>query len=398
LHLAVLMHDLGKGFPDDHSEVGMRLAGDTAAHLGLREGETEVLKFLVHKHLVMSHLAQWRDIDDPSVVVQFAVDVGSPEVLKMLLILTCADLAAVGPGVLNQWKVGLLIRLYKRAMRHLAGDVPGQDADATLVERRRRILELAGSGADLAWWSKQVAALPLGYLLDRPADANAADLRRLQELDAASAFAHGRYLAERNAVEYTVGAYESITPGIFHKLCGALSGQGNQILSADIQTLADGLVLDRFYVHDRDHQGEPPAERLSSVTRALVSALKDASGKPPAFRRIWGAEKSTVPEAGRLPTRVLIDNNTADNYTILDIFTHDRMGLLYAVTRAIFELGLSVHAARIGTHLDQVVDVFYVTDELGRKVGDERRQQEVRRRLLEAIDSVEAPAAARSVS
>jgi [protein-PII] uridylyltransferase len=398
LHLAALLHDLGKGFPEDHSEVGLRLAGETAAHLGLREAETEVLKFLVHKHLIMSHLAQWRDIDDPAVIVQFAVEVGSPEVLKMLLILTCADLAAVGPGVLNQWKVGLLTRLYHRAMRHLAGDVPGQDADATLVERRRRVLELAGAGADLAWWSKQVEALSRGYLLDRPPAANADDLRRLQSLSARDAVAQGRYLAAQSAVEYAVGAYESLTPGIFHKLCGALTGKGNQILSADIQTLADGLVLDRFYVHDLDFQGEPPPERLEEVSRALVSALKDSSGKPPVFRRLWGAEKAAVPEAGRLPTRVQIDNSTADAYTIIDIFAHDRMGLLYTVTRTIFELGLSVHVARIGTYLDQVVDVFYVTDESGRKLGEDGRLAEIRRRLLEAIEGVESPAISEHVS
>jgi len=119
LHLALLMHDLGKGFSEDHSDVGQRLAGETAEFLGLAESDTEILKFLVHKHLVMSHLAQWRDTNDDDVVVQFAVDVGSAEVLRMLYVLTCADLDAVGPGVLNRWKLDLLKQLY-RAREHIS--------------------------------------------------------------------------------------------------------------------------------------------------------------------------------------------------------------------------------------------------------------------------------------
>jgi [protein-PII] uridylyltransferase len=290
--------------------------------------------------------------------------------------------------VLNEWKLSLLARLYRRAMRHLAGEAAGP-SDESLANRRQRILDLVG-GEDRDWWRKQVAALPSGYLVDRPAQANVDDLKRLRKLDHSDAVAQGRYLAERNAVEYTVGAYETLTPGIFHRLCGALSGRGNQILSADIQTLADGLILDRFYVHDLDYQGEPPAERLAEVSRALVSSLKDPDGKPPTFRRVWGDEKSTKPETGRLPTRVLIDNNTADAYTIVDIFAHDRIGLLYTVTRKIFELGLSVHVSRIGTHLDQVVDVFYVTEGSGRKIADQSRLDEIRSCLLSAIEAAES--------
>ena len=134
LHLALLIHDLGKGFVEDHSEVGLRIAAHTAERLQLPPREAETLKFLVHKHLLMSHLAFRRDTSDNQLIVRFAVDVGSPEVLRMLFLFTLADLAAVGPGVLNEWKFEVLLDLYHRTMRHLAGNSPSAAAE----ERPRR--------------------------------------------------------------------------------------------------------------------------------------------------------------------------------------------------------------------------------------------------------------------
>ena len=119
LHLALLIHDLGKGYVEDHSEVGARIAERNGQRLQLPDREAETLRFLVHKHLMMSHLAFRRDTSDEQVILRFAVDVGSPELLAMLFVLTCADLAAVGPGVLNDWKLEVLTDLYQRTMQHL---------------------------------------------------------------------------------------------------------------------------------------------------------------------------------------------------------------------------------------------------------------------------------------
>lgn len=391
LHLALLMHDLGKGFSEDHSDVGARLAGETAPLLGLGEDDTEILKFLVQKHLVMSHLAQWRDTNDDNVVIQFAVDVGSAEVLRMLYVLTCADLAAVGPGVLNKWKLDLLKQLYRRTRAHLAGDISPEEEDRWLTERRRVLNQLAESEDNPSWWRQQIAQIPRNYLMDYDPPEMLERLAGLAVLPRDRAVAWGRWLEDRKAIEFTVGAYEDIAAGIFHRLTGALTSSGLKILSAEIHTLADGLILDRFYVSDLRHTGEPPDERLDEVCRNLeVSLIEESSGSP-SFRRTWIRETIAGPEAGRLPTRVRIDNDTSEQYTILDIFAHDRTGLLYSISRAIFELGLSVHGAKIGTHLDQVVDVFYVNYE-GRKVERQEQLDEIRRRLLEAISAVEAVA------
>jgi [protein-PII] uridylyltransferase len=392
LHLAALLHDLGKGYVQDHSEVGSWLAVQTAARLGLNEHDAENLRFLVHKHLRMSHLAQQHDIHDEHVVVPFAVEVGSPEVLKMLYVLTLADLAAVGPGVLNDWKQQLLTDLYDHTLHLLASDSPAHAASERLAQRREEIMTLARKHEGLGWWETQVISLPANCVFAAKPAEIVGELERLRTLPHHDAIAWGRHVPSRNVVEYTVGTYEEITPGIFHKLTGALTSQRQQILSADINTLAEGLVLDRFSVLDQDFAGAPPPERIEQVSRSLVAALKDASGKAPVFRPTWQQRTTTQSAAVQhLPSRVTIDNSTAEKFTIVATFAYDRMGLLYAIARELFELGLSVSKAKIGTHLDQVVDVFYVTDQqTGAKVTDEQRLNDIRRRLLKAIEAVEA--------
>ncbi|MDZ4819514.1 MAG: [protein-PII] uridylyltransferase [Planctomycetota bacterium] len=383
LHLALLIHDLGKGYVEDHSEVGARIAIETGYRLRLPDREIETLRFLVHKHLVMSHLAFRRDTSDDQVILRFAVEVGSPDVLSMLFVLTCADLAAVGPGVLNDWKVEVLTDLYQRTMQHLTGDSP-----TSATERRRsEVRQLAATGGSSAdWLNRMIDALPSSYLHSAASERIADDLRKLVDLKAGEIRTWCSYLPETQTVEYTVATYEGIAPGVFHKLTGGLSSQGLQILSADINTLHEGLILDRFVVLDPDYAGEPPPDRLEDVCESLRRALTD--NQPPAFRRIWGKTVLTdQPAIPRLPTRVRIDNHTSDQYTILDIFAADQMGLLYLITKTLFELGLSVSLAKIGTYLDQIVDVFYVTDRNGGKIKDEAQLHQICQTLLDQIEN-----------
>jgi len=388
LHLALLLHDLGKGFPEDHSEVGLRIAEETAARLRLPLREAETVKFLVHKHLLMSHLAFRRDTGDDEMVVRFAVEVGSPEVLDMLFVVTAADFAAVGPGVWNGWKAEVLSDLYRRTMQHLGGDAPST-ASSERVERVRSVLrsQLAHD-AELQWYARQIDALPGAYACGSPPERIVAELRDLHSLSHGDAHARGRYLPESQTLEFVVGTQEQIAPGVFHRLTGALASQGLEILSAEINTLADGLILDRFCVNDPDYAEQPPLERIEKIACALVESLKSPQGATPAFRQIWQSRIGAAYQ--KLPTRVRIDNNTSDRFTIIDVFASDRMGLLFTIARTLFELGLSVSLAKIGTYLDQVVDVFYVTDQQGDKILDEHRLQEITSRLLGAIDSFAA--------
>lgn len=388
LHLALLIHDLGKGFAEDHSDVGKRIAEATARRLQLPERERETLEFLVHKHLTMSHLAFRRDTSDEQVIVDFAFEVGSPDVLTMLFVLTAADLGAVGPGVLNAWKLDVLTELFHRAMRHLKGDA-SIDSDEYLSERREAVRDVLNGQPDQQWFERQIDALSPAYLFASRPEQIAEDLARVRELPGDSASAWGRFLPEQDVVEFTVGTYDQISPGLFHRLTGALTSHRLQILSAEINTLADGLALDRFCVQDDSQSGPIPAERLEEVSRSLMEAACDVSGTPPKFTKLWNDPAKQSGSFTHLPTQVRFDNNTSDRFTVIDIFAHDRMGLLYTITRTLFECGLSVFVARIGTYLDQVVDVFYVTDQhSGEKVTDEQRLARIRQRLMAAIDEV----------
>lgn len=381
LHLALLLHDLGKGYPRDHSEVGEELAETTCVRLGLSPRETAIVKFLVRYHLMMSHLAFRRDIGESQLVVQFAFDVESPDVLRMLYVLTAADLAAVGPGVLNDWKVEILTTLYQQTMHHLSGE---NILIGRVEAARNRLREAVADEADQAWFQAQVAALPDTFFFQRDAELVATELKQLHDLPPDSVVATATYSPDTGATAYIVGTHENVAPGIFHKLAGALTGHGLEILSAEINTLAKGLVVDRFFVHDPDFPGEPPASRTEEVTQALEKALRQQG--PPSFRKIWTpSERREVARLTQLPARVGVDNNSSDRYTIIDVFATDRQGLLYVIAHTLYQMELSVWVAKIATYLDQVVDVFYVTDFHGNKVTDQERIDHLRARLLAAI-------------
>jgi [protein-PII] uridylyltransferase len=391
LHLALLIHDLGKGLLEDHSEVGVRIAAQAGWRLGLPPHETEIVKFLVQKHLRMNHLALRRDTSDEALVVRFAVEVGSPELLQMLYVITAADLGAVGPDVWDGWKSQVLTDLYHRTMQQLAGDSPATTTDQLFERKRDLVLASLKGEAGEAWFARCVESLPAGYLSATPVEQAAEDLRLLHDVEPGDVRSMVRYQPDTSTVQVTVGTMEAVAPGIFHKLTGALTSLGLEIRSAQIHTLAGGLVLDRFWVRDPDFSGEPPPERTGKIQAALDQSLRLESGSAPTFRRTWKSGEQRKIFGPKPQIRVNADNSTSDRYTIVDVFAYDRTGLLYAVTRAFFELGCSVWRAKIGTYLDQVVDVFYVTDQANNKIEDQGRLDAIRKRLLEVIGESEGP-------
>ena len=390
LHLALLIHDLGKGLPEDHVPVGGRIAAEVAERLDLAPPDAETLKFLVLNHQMMEQLAFRRDTSDAQLVVRFAVDVGSPELLAMLFLITAADCTAVGPGVWDPWKEEIVSELYFRALEHLAGDTSAATFDEHRERRRDAVCAWLGAQKNEAWFFRQLTMLPAAYLGSTQPKQIADDLRLLYGLGSRGVVARGQYLADRGVLQFTVGTTEDAAPGIFHRLTGALTSKGLEILSAQINTLADGLVIDRFWVTDPDYSGRSPPDRIEEVRAALVESLHESRAAPPTFRRTWRVgRRHDAALASSAQTRVKIDNASSDRYTVLDIFAMDRAGLLYAITRTLYEMGLSVGRAKIATQLDQVLDVFYVTDREGNKIVDAGRLDEIRSRMLEAIAALE---------
>jgi len=391
LHLALLLHDLGKGHEEDHSEVGKRLAEETAARLGFDERDSRTLVMLVHRHLLMAHTAFRRDPYDEKVLLPFAREVGTPEVLRKLLALTAADIAAVGPDVLTKWKESLLTELYLRALQEVSGERETADEPQRLARIADDVASQQGADrdrpTDRAWIRSELEQFPLRYVYGTSPRRIAAHLGAIHRLQAGGVVVETEFNAPLGTCEYAVIARDDLIPGLFSKIAGVMAAGGLQILDAQIVTRKDGVVVDTFQVADPDYQGAPPAERRESIVATITEVLTGRQAIETVMRRGARLNLGRSLPAHRKPAEVRIDNETSDRFTILDVFADDRQGLLYIITNAIFQLGLSVHASRISTRLDQVADVFYVTGMDGKKVEEAGRLELIRASILNEIES-----------
>ncbi|OGW69050.1 MAG: [protein-PII] uridylyltransferase [Nitrospirae bacterium RIFCSPLOWO2_01_FULL_62_17] len=386
LHLAVLLHDLGKGREEDHSEVGKRLAEETAARLGFDEQDTRALVFLVHKHLLMAHTAFRRDPYDGNVLLTFAREVGTPAVLRKFLVLTAADIAAVGPGVLTKWKESLLIELYLRTMPEVSGEKDASWGSERIAQLVREVAARMPEQPDAGWVQAQLEHFPLRYVHGTAPERIAGHLTAIHRLSPRDVKVESAFNEALGTCDYAVITRNDVIPGIFSKIAGVLAAMGLHVLDAQIVTRRDDVIVDTFQVNDPDFAGVPPAERREDVGRALRSVLLGEETVEQLMGRYRRLDHQRRLPTGRQSTDVQVDNETSDRATIIDVFAEDRQGLLYVITRTIFTLGLSVQAARISTRLDQVADVFYVTDSKGGKVTDPARLEAIRATLKGEID------------
>ncbi|QDV27838.1 bifunctional uridylyltransferase/uridylyl-removing protein GlnD [Aureliella helgolandensis] len=391
LHLALLIHDLGKGFAEDHSEVGRRIAAKTADRLCLSAQDKETLEFLVHQHLLLAHTAFRYDLSDNRAAVKFASVVGSSERLQLLLLLTYADLASVGPDVVNQWKVDLLLQLYYQTDSHFRDDKPGEGFRGEITSRREAILHAVPANINPGkdWWKGQIDALPIGYLMRTPPHLAVSELANLLELEHKPSLTWGRYIESQQAVEYTIATRQTGRPiGAFHRITGVISSLGMQINAADIHTQPGDIAWDRFLVEDQEYEGAPPQSRIDLVCQKINQSLNPESPAVPNFPMKWSSRGSKNSESLEIqPTQVRFDNSTSESHTIITLFAYDRLGLLYSVSKALFEMELILQFAKISTHLDQVVDVFYVTDMNHAKIEESTHLYMIRQRLLQAARS-----------
>lgn len=380
LLLALLIHDLGKGYEGDHSEVGAHIARDVAPLFGLDEDESEVLEFLVLRHLLMAELAFRRNVDDDSLVLTFAREVGSPEILRLLTVLTMADIAAVGPGVWNQWKAELLSDLYNRTLQILDPDANDRGVDL----KRMEISSLLSDVDDSDPLVRLVAGLPRGFLRSYEPKRVVEELTELTSLPRGGQFIAVQWQTDTSTISVTVGLRDSSISGVFHRIAAGLASQRLEILSADIHTLDDEYLIDHFCVIDRDFVGPAPEGRLSEISKAVESCLEN---EVPSIRRRWNPLASEIQAAQVLPARVQVDNDSSVDGTIIEVFAEDSDGLLLALSRTLYEHQFSVRSAKISTYLDQIVDAFHVVDFDGAKVEDSERLATIRRALKEVAGS-----------
>jgi [protein-PII] uridylyltransferase len=386
LILAILLHDVGKGEGHNHSNKGADMVPTVARRLGLNREDSRRLEFLVRHHLKMAHISQRRDLHDDTLILQFARQMGMSENLKMLYLLTFADIKAVGPDVWTAWKGMLLRELYETTYEILErGDFLQEKRSEKVRNRKRRVVELLEEEFGERAVKERLKMMSTRYLFAHRSDVIAEHLRMIFRM-------HGETLGFKveNAVEEKFAELTVVTldmPGLFSMITGVLTAFGVNILGARIYTQSDGLALDILQVCGPPGQPLVSEEKWQTVKEHMKAVFEGRMLVDDLVRKRHRPAYLPTLERPRVPSEVEIDNEVSDRYTVVDIFTHDKVGLLYAISRTLSEMGLYIGVSRISTKVDQVADTFYIHDIFGYKVTAEEKIRELRENLLRAIDS-----------
>ncbi len=379
LYTALLLHDIGKGRPEDHSILGAKIVRKVAPRLGLKQDEVDTVEWLVRYHLLMSDMAQKRDIADPRTVRDFAKAVQTVKRLDLLCVLTVCDIRGVGPNPWNNWKAVLIRALYRQTKRALETGLEdlnranrGAEAKKALREQladwpRKALQTETGRHYDPYWQGLHVTAhVAFAELLrDIGDDDVRIDLHPDEDRDATRAC-------------FVMPDH----PGIFARLAGALALVGANVVDARSYTTKDGYVTDAFWIQD----AEGNAYEAGKLPRLRQMIEKTLRGEVVAREALKSRDKVKKREkAFKVPTHITFDNDGSEIYTIIEVDTRDRPGLLYDLARTLADSNVYVANAVIATYGEQVVDTFYVKDMFGLKYYSENKQRTLEKRLRAAI-------------
>ncbi|WP_340148781.1 [protein-PII] uridylyltransferase [uncultured Sneathiella sp.] len=390
LYCAVLIHDIAKGRGGDHSILGAEVAEKLCPRLGLSPSETETVAWLVRYHLTFSGFAFKRDISDPKTVEDFVEIVQSPERLRLLLVLTVADIRAVGPNVWNGWKGQLLRELYYVAENALTGGHVSEGRTERAKHCQNELRE------QLTGWKKNDVERHIGrfYQSYWIATSNEdrvvhAELMRAADKDGSLFTVEAKSDPFRAITEVIV--YTADHPGLFSRITGAMSVSGANIVDAKIHTTTDGMALDTFYIQDSEGQAYDQRGRMKKLRQAIEDTLQGVR-KP--HLEIVDRRESSLPsrtEVFTVQPSVILDNKASNTHTVIEVRGRDRPGLLANLTRTLFNLSLSISSAHIATYGERAVDVFYVKDSFGLKITNKVKLANIEKKLLVALSEDMAP-------
>jgi [protein-PII] uridylyltransferase len=386
LYVAMLLHDIAKGRGGDHSEIGAEIALEVGPMLGLTAEETEMASWLVLHHLMLSQTAFRRDIDDPKTILDLADTIQSPERLRLLLVLTVADMRAVSSKVWNNWKATLLRELYARVAEVLEGGLATTERDVR-VQRAKQ-----AAGALLPDWPEPTLTrfFGLGYpsywlSFDPETHARHASMIRDADERAVKLTVQTQPLPARAVTEVTV--YAADHAGLFSHIAGALAVAGASIVDARIHTMTNGMALDTFWIQDAAGGAFDQPHRLAKLYVLIERALSGGAGLASEIHKVSATLLGRRMRAIHVPPRVVVDNRASNTHTVIEVNGRDRPGLLHDVTAAISEQGLQIASAHVTTYGVRAVDVFYVKDVFGLKVENDRKLAQLREALLVALDA-----------
>ncbi|MBD8891500.1 [protein-PII] uridylyltransferase [Roseibium litorale] len=395
LYVAMFLHDIAKGRPEDHSVAGARIARKLCPRFGLNNAETDTVAWLIEHHLDMSTIAQSRDLSDRKTISDFAHTVQSLERLKLLLILTVADIRAVGPGVFNGWKGQLLRTLYYECEPNLTGGHTKGSHRQAVEQAKEELAEQLGhwpAKERKAYINRHYKAYWLRVAPERRL-AHAELIRQADKSGNRLAFAVTPHSFE-GVTEITVLAPDH--PRLLSMIAGACHVTGANIVDAQIDTTTDGFALDTIFISrelpddaDERRRGERIADLISKILKGESRLPENVAKKNPVKGRM---------KAFNIDADVQVNNSWSDDYTVVEISGLDRPGLLYDLTRCIATLNLNIGSAHISTFGERVVDVFYVTDLTGQKIANIGRQEIMRVRLADAVEGQVDTSAAAPVS
>lgn len=385
LLLSVLLHDIGKGEGKDHSNKGADMVPTISRRLGLNKEDSQRLEFLVRNHLVMAHISQRRDLHDDKLILQFARSMEMSENLKMLFLLTFADIKAVGPDVWSEWKGLLLQELYEKAYEVLErGNFRLEKRSEKLRNRKRKVVERLTDEYDLKQVKDLVATLGTRYLMSYRSHTIAEHLRVVLGRGERTLALKVEQDAEADYTQVTISTLD--IPGLFSKIAGVMAANGINILGAQVFTTGSGVALDILQVRSSGGERITSSDKWNRFEADLTAVIEGRARVDDLVNKRH--RPSFLPERPRPrhPNRVEIDNEVSDEYTVVDIYARDQVGLLYRITRTLKDLGLYIGVSKISTKVDQVTDTFYLQDIFGQKVVFAEKLEELRRKLLECLD------------